>query len=216
MKIDLKILLTTLTIMAFILVIAAFYVVFMADSGTYVVSSDLGPNSAIFSSSTQSSTPNGTPATASSSAASGGATQGSAPSSTASSTPTENSGSVSWTQGSETLSVIGATVSGSQLTLYTQVAMGSSAECVPLTIRLIADEQGDLSPPATQQFTFPDSGSCTGTAGETYAAQPIVFTLPAPDAFPAVFTTGGNANLLFEVDQNADGTLTVQPPPSAG
>jgi hypothetical protein len=82
-------------------------------------------------------------------------------------------------------------------------------------MRLVADEQGNLSPPITSQLTFPDTGTCTGTAGETYSAQPIVFDLASPDAFPIVLTTGGTANTLFEVAQNSDGSLSVQLPPSA-
>ena len=86
---------------------------------------------------------------------------------------------------------------------------------MPLNVRLIADEQGDLSPPITPQFTFPDTGTCNGTPGETYSAQPVVFTLSDPDAFPIVLTTGGTANVLFEVVQNPDGSLSVELPPSA-
>jgi hypothetical protein len=113
------------------------------------------------------------------------------------------------------LSVINASISGSQLTLGVQVTMDSVAECVPLTLRMIADEQGDLSPPITSQFTFPDTGTCNGTPGETYSAQPIVFTLNDSTTFPIILTTGGAANVLFEVTQNSDGSLNVQLPPSA-
>jgi hypothetical protein len=122
---------------------------------------------------------------------------------------------ITWTQGNEAISVTGASIAGADLTLDIQVAMGSVAECVPLNVRLIADEQGDLSPPITPQFTFPDSGNCNGTPGETYAAQPIVFTLANPDTFPIILTTGGTANILFEVNQNSDGSLSVQLPPSS-
>jgi hypothetical protein len=111
------------------------------------------------------------------------------------------------------MSIVGAALSGSQLTLNIQVVMGSVAECVPLDLRLIADENGDLSPPITPQFTFPDTGTCNGTPGETYSAQPIVFTLANPGTFPIILTTGGMANILFEVTQNPDGSLIVQLPP---
>ena len=127
---------------------------------------------------------------------------------------TENSAApVTWSQGDETITIANVAISGSQLTLGAQVTMGSASECVPLTMRLIADEQGDLSPPITSQFTFPDTGTCNGTAGEIYSAQSIVFTLADPNAFPIVLTTGGNANLLFEIVQNPDGSLTAQLPP---
>jgi hypothetical protein len=94
--------------------------------------------------------------------------------------------------------------------------MGPATECVPLTMRLIADEEGNLSPPITSQFTFPDTGTCDGTAGETYSAQPVVFTLASPGTFPMLLTTGGSANILFEVMQNPDGSLSVQLPGQSG
>ncbi len=217
---NLKTLLITLSIIAVILVAITFYVVFVSGGGTYVVSSVSGPNADIFgagnggaaaATSTASSTASSSSAFASSSAETGGA------SSTASSSESEPAATpVTWTQGNEAMTITAASLSGSQLTLGVQVAMGSVSECVPLTLRLIADEQGDLSPPITQQFTFPDTGTCTGTAGETYSAQPVVFTLADPGVFPVLFTTGGTANVLFEVVQNPDGTLSVQLPPSSG
>ena len=204
---NLKTVLITLSCFAVVLILVTFYVVFYSGGGTYVVGSMNG-DGGIFSTSTPvSSTASSTLALASSSA-----------SSTASSTFTSTqigAAPVTWTQGNETLSVTGASLSGSQLTLGVQVAMGSASECVPLNLRLIADEQGDLSPPITSQFTFPDTGTCNGTAGETYSAQPIVFTLADPGTFPAILTTGGVANILFEVAQNADGSLTVQLPPQS-
>ena len=217
---NLKNILITLSIIAGVFVIVTFYVVFYSGGGTYVVSSVLGgPNAGIFASSSASTTPGATSSTASSTlafASSSASSTVSAESSTLSSASDSGAPAVTWTQGNETLAVTGAALSGSQLTLNVQVMMGSVAECVPLTLRLIADEQGDLAPPITPQFSFPDSGNCNGTAGETYSAQPIVFTLATPITFPVVFTTGGNANILFEVDQNSDGSLTVQLPPNAG
>lgn len=215
---NLKHILITLSVIAVVLAGIAFYVVFYGGGGTYVVSSLSGPDADIFGSGNTS-----TEIVASSTASSTLAFASSSASSTASSSLTEISGvastesapSVAWTQGNEAMSITDATISGSQLTLGVQVAMGSVSECVPLTLRLIADEQGDLSPPITQQFTFPDTGTCTGTPGETYSAQPIVFTLPNPGAFPILLTTGGTANVLFEVVQNPDGSLTVQLPPNS-
>lgn len=209
---NLKTVLITLCIVAVVFGLITFYVIFYGGGGTYVVSSALGPDANIFATSTP-------PSTAASSTASSTLTLASlsVSSTTSSSLPSTQIGAaaITWTQGNETLSVIGASLSGSQLTLGVQVAMGSAAECVPLNLRLIADEQGDLSPPITQQFTFPDTGTCNGTAGETYSAQPIVFTLNTPVVFPVVLTTGGTANVLFEVMQNPDGSLTAQLPPSS-
>jgi hypothetical protein len=214
---NLKNILITLSCVAGVLFIITFYVVFYGSGGTYVISSSLGSGAGIFSTSTStiasasgaaSSTASSTLAEASSSASS---TEGGP------STGTQTgAASISWTQGGNTLSIVGASLSGSQLTLDVQIAMGSTPGCVPLTMRLIADEQGNLSAPITPQFTFPDTGSCNGTSGETYSAQPVTFTLNSPVVFPVVFTTGGTANTIFEVDQNADNSLTVQLPPSAG
>jgi hypothetical protein len=211
---NLKTTLITLSCIAGLLIIITFYVVFYSGGGTYVVSSNLGSDAGIFSASTTtpaggaaSSTPSSTFALASSS-------DDSNTSSSLATTP-PGAATITWTQGNETLSVANASISGSQLTLGVQVTMDSVSECVPLTLRLIADEQGDLSPPITSQFTFPDTGTCNGTPGETYSAQPIVFTLPNPGTFPIVLTTGGTANVLFEVVQNADGGLSVQLPPNS-
>lgn len=207
---NLKTILITTSCVAVVFCLITFYVVFYGGSGTYVVSSSLGPNAGIFATSTAPT--NTTP----SSTASSTLVFASSSIDSSTSSPTQiGAPAVTWIEGGETLSATGATLSGTQLTLEVQVAMGSAGECVPLNLRMIADEQGDLSPPITSQFTFPDTGTCNGTAGETYSAQPIVFTLSSPVAFPIIFTTGGTANILFEVAQNADGSLTVQLPPNS-
>jgi hypothetical protein len=210
---NLKNILITLSIVAAVLVAITFYVVFYSGTGTYVVSSLTGSDAEIFGAGdtstdiVASSTPSSTLALASSTATS---------TATSSSTAAPISVTpITWTQGNESMSVTDASISGSQLTLGVQVTMGSVSECVPLNMRMIADEQGDLSPPITQQFTFPDTGTCTGTAGETYSAQPVVFTLSDPGTFPILLTTGGAANVLFEVVQNPDGSLGVQLPPNS-
>ena len=209
---NLKTTLITLFCFAGVLILVTFYVVFYGSAGTYVVSSMLGPNANIFATSTAASANEATSSTAASTLALASSSADSTTSSTSTATQVDTT-PVTWTQGNETLSVTTASLSGSQLTLGVQVTMGSTSECVPLNLRLIADEQGNLSPPITSQFTFPDTGTCNGTAGETYSTQPIVFALDNPGAFPVVLTTGGTANILFEVAQNADGSLTVQLPP---
>jgi hypothetical protein len=216
---NLKTVLITISIIAGILVVITFYVVFYSGGGTYVVSSDLSGNSGIFST----SSPN--PASSTSAFASSTPTStlafgtSTASSTNASGTTFSTNGetpNVTWTEGNETMSVTNAMISGTQLTLGIQVVMGSVSECVPLNLRLIADEEGDLSPPITSQFTFPDTGTCNGTPGETYSAQPVVFSLTDPGVFPIILTTGGTANTLFEVNQNSDGSLSVQLPPQSG
>ncbi len=216
MKLTLSSVLVALVVIAVILGAITAYMVFVGSAGTYVVSSPIGgPDASIFSTSTPNttSTVNGS-GTASSSL-------GLAASSTASSSVASGSSTIAaaapiaWQEGNETLTITGATITGTQITLSVQVAMGSVAECVPLDLRLIADEQGDLSPPITSQFVFPDTGSCTGSPGETYSGQQVVFSVADPTAFPFLLTTGGTSNILFEIVQNPDGTLTVQLPPKA-
>ena len=211
---NLKTILITLSCIAGLLIVITFYVVFYSGGGTYVVSSDLGSDAEIFATSTQPRKRTERPAPRHH-PLSRSHRRPRVPPHRRRSRPRRIRHAVTWTQGNETLSVINASVSGSQLTLGVQVAMGSVAECVPLTLRMIADEQGDLSPPITSQFTFPDTGTCNGTPGETYSAQPIVFTLNDPTTFPIILTTGGTANILFEVVQNPDGSLSVQLPPNS-
>lgn len=218
MKLSLTSVFVTLVVIAVILGIITAYMVFVGTGGTYVVQSPLGgPDASIFS------TTSTTPPTSGTASSSSLAPVSSSASSTASSSPTASGSStpaaaapISWQEGNETLTITGATIIGTQLTLSVQVAMGQVAECVPLDLRLIADEQGDLSPPITPQFTFPDTGSCTGTPGETYSGQQVVFNVANPTTFPFLLTTGGTSNILFEIVQNPDGSLSVQLPPNAG
>jgi hypothetical protein len=213
---NLKTVLITLSIIAGVLVVITFYVVFYSGGGTYVVSSTLSPNAGIFSTSTpaeSSSTASGAGATSTLAFASGTASSSEGTSGELSAQG--NGTAVTWTQGNETMSIANAAITGVQLTLGVQVTMGSIGECVPLNLRLIADEEGNLSPPITSQFTFPDTGTCNGTPGETYSAQPIVFTLADPSALPILLTTGGAANILFEVVQDPNGNLMVQLPPQS-
>jgi len=203
----LKNVLITLASVAVVLGGISFYVVFYGSGGTYVVTSPLGsstggsPSSTAFafSSSTASST------------ASSSLTTGS------SSTIITQSGAVpiTWQEGNETMSITGASLSGTQLTLNVQVQMGSVSECVPMNLRLVTDENGDLAAPLTPQFSFPDSGTCSGTPGETYSDQQVVFTVADPTAFPFILTSGGTANLIFEVNTDSSGNLSVELPPES-
>lgn len=213
---NLKNLLITLSSIAGVLGLITFYVVFYANTGTYVVNSD-GSSSAVFSTSTidlSSSTTSSTLSLASSSASSSndgaGTSTSSAQFSSNYSTPP-----ISWTQGNEAMYVTNATLSGTQLTLQLQITMGTVAECVPLNLKIITDESGNLASPVTPQFTFPDSGTCAGTPGETYSGQQVVFSVD-PTVLPLILTTGGSSNVLFEINTTQNGGLTIQLPPRAG
>lgn len=197
-----------LSSIAVVLGVISFFVVFYSG-GNYVVSSPL-PSDSTYSSSTvanASSTASSTLADASSTA-------------NGSSTLAEYSSDyseppISWSEGAETISVAGATLSGSQLTLKLTIQMGTMAECVPMNIRLIADEKGDLTAPLTTQFAFPESGTCQGTPGTTYNGQEVVFTVD-PATLPLVFTTGGTSSKFFELSTTPQGGITVAPPPTNG
>lgn len=208
---NLKNLLITLTSIAVVLGLITFYVVFYANTGTYVVNSDTSTNN-VFSSSTAnlaSSTASSTSSLASSSASSSIGTAAGQFTSNYSTPP------ITWTQGNEAMSVTNATLSGTQLTLELQIIMGSVAECVPLNLKLVADEKGTLAPPVTTQFTFPDSGTCAGTPGETYSDQQVIFSVD-PSALPLILTTGGTPNTLLEINTTSTNGLIIELPPSAG
>jgi hypothetical protein len=211
---NLKNVLITLASVAVVLGLISFYVVFYGNNGTYVINSTFGA-SGTFSSSTDldaSSTASSTLGLASSSASS--TTSGGGTGSPQTFSTTSISPPIAWGEGNEKMSITGATLSGSQLTLDLQILMGQVAECVPLNMRIITDEEGDLAPPITPEFSFPDSGSCEGTPGETYSAQQVTFALPSPVVLPLILTTGGTSNILFEVNTDQSGDLIVALPPS--
>jgi hypothetical protein len=122
---------------------------------------------------------------------------------------------ITWTEGYDTLSIAGATLSGSQLTLSVNVGMGAIAECVPMNLRLVTDEQGDLAAPLSPSFTFGENGTCIGTPGTTYSDQQIIFTVD-PSSMPLSLTTGGTSNKYFELSTTAAGGITISPPPTSG
>lgn len=203
---SLKNILITLVSIAVVLGLITFYVVFYANTGTYIVNSD-GDTSEVFATSTVSSS---TLASSSASSSAALATSTAQPYSVSYTTPP-----ITWSEGNEAMAITGAQLAGSQLTLDMQITMGPIAECVPLNVRIVTDENGDLAPPVTPQFTFPDSGTCTGTPGETYSDQQVVFSVD-PNAMPLIFNTGGTSNILFEVNTDQAGDLSVELPPTAG
>jgi hypothetical protein len=205
-----------LSSVAVILGIISFFVVFYGG-GTYVVNSPL-PSDSTYSSSTAntaSETSSSTLAEASSSASSTNNGLTDASSTLAEYASSYSQSPMTWMEGSETIAITAATLSGSQLTLTLAVQMGSVAECVPLNVRLVADEKGDLAAPLTTQFSFPDSGTCEGTPGAMYNGQEIVFAVD-PTTLPLVFTTGGTSNKFFELSTTSQGGVSITPPPTSG
>ena len=219
-KITLNRILIALGALAVVLGIVAWVVLFYSG-GTYILSSPL-PTTSVTGMLNVSST---SLADGNASSTDASSTLGEA-SSTASST-LDGSGQlqeyastyatppITWTEGYDTLSIVGATLSGSQLTLNIDVGMGAIAECVPMNLRLVANENGDLAAPLNPSFTFGENGTCIGTPGSTYSDQEITFTVN-PSSMPLSFTTGGTSNKYFELSTTAAGGITVNPPPTSG
>ncbi len=195
---------------AIVLGAIASFIVFYGG-GTYIVSSPLPTSTVSFNASTS----------ASSTLASSTATSTLANGSTTASTTLANYSAtyatppVSWTEGYDTLSITGATLSGSQLTLDVNIQMGAIAECVPLNIKFITDEMGDTEGPLNAAFTFGENGTCIGAPGASYPNQQVTFNVD-PTSMPLSFTTGGSSNKYFELSTTASGGIMISLPPTQG
>jgi hypothetical protein len=117
-----------------------------------------------------------------------------------------------WTEGQSTLAITGAAIQGSQLMLIVTVQMGNDPECIPMNMRLVTDESGDLEAPTPQQFSFPDTNSCNGTPNMVYNTQAVSFALGQNLNAPFLLTTGGASNIFFEVATTTDGGVSLTLP----
>lgn len=199
--------------LAVILGIFAYFAVFGNPSGTYTIT-PMGGNS-----DTSTTGPTFAVSTSSASSTLGGIGLGSSTSPTAGLSTTTFASSysvppVSWTAGQSNVAVTGASLSGNQLTLTFTVALGASPECVPLDLRLVADEEGDLNPPNPAAFSFPDSGNCNGAANETYTNQTTSFIVD-PTAFPLLFNAQDAAKTFFEISTTTTNGIQIQLPGSS-
>jgi hypothetical protein len=211
-KINLNLIFGILACTALVLGVAAYVVIFGA--GTQViqpqnisVSTSSGVVAFIFPSSTALSAPSGTvPGLATSSA-----TFGTFSSFFSSPYP------VAWTEGQSSFAISGATLTDNQLTLMVNVTVGDIPQCVPINIRLISDEEGDMAAPVSPtQTNFPLSTStCEGTPNTLYPAEPLTFTVDLANT-PFLFLTGGTSNVYFEVATTTDGGLDVSIPQQSG
>lgn len=124
---------------------------------------------------------------------------------------------VTWSEGQSSFAISGATLTDDELTLLINVTVGDIPQCVPINLRLISDEEGDMAAPTSPiQTNFPLSTStCEGTSNTTYPSEPLTFTVD-PANTPFLFLTGGTSNVYFEVTPNADGSLTVAIPQQSG
>jgi len=124
---------------------------------------------------------------------------------------------VSWSEGQSQFAISGATLSGNNLTLMVNVTVGDIPQCVPINLRLISDELGDMvAPTSPTQTNFPLSTStCEGTPNTLYPSEPLTFTVD-PANMPFLFLTGGASNIYFEVATTTDGGLDVAIPQQSG
>ena len=197
-----KTVLIFLAALAVILGIFAFFAVFGNSSGTYAVNPASNASGSGFSipSSSVALASSTTTTTASSANFYGSAFPAPA---------------LSWNDGGATFEITAAALQGTQLSFTFTIAMGGSPACVALDLRLVADEEGNLQGPDTPSFSFPDSGNCNGAANETYTNQVVNFTVN-PANLPFLFTTGGTANIFFEVVTTTANGLNIDLPSTAG
>jgi hypothetical protein len=125
---------------------------------------------------------------------------------------------VNWQEGNESFSITGASFVEGELTLTLAVEVGSNPDCVADNMRFIIDETGDqeaASSPAGPNFSFPDTGTCQGTAGSIYS-ESLIF--PVADTIPSPFllTTGGTSNIFFNVATDTSGGVDVTLPSTSG
>lgn len=122
---------------------------------------------------------------------------------------------VSWKEGQSELFITGASLENNKLTLALKVRVGNTYECIPLNLRLLLNEEGDMERPITQQFQFPDSGGCQGTPNTTYNDQYVVFSV-ASVVPPFFITTGGLSNVYFKTATTTNSGIEIQIPEKSG
>jgi hypothetical protein len=213
-KINLNLVFGILTCIAVGLGVAAYFVIFGA--GTQVIEPQLSNGSAASSTIATFVFPSST-ASSSLSLANGTASSGT---STTTGTFASNFSApypVTWSEGQSEFAISGATLSGNTLTLLVNVSVGQIPQCVPINVRLISDEQGDMvAPVSPAQTNFPlSTSSCEGTPNTLYPAEPLTFTVD-PANTPFLFLTGGTSNVYFEVTTTADGGVNVAIPQQSG
>jgi hypothetical protein len=132
-------------------------------------------------------------------------------------TSTSNAPFVTWSEGQPSFGITGGTLQNNQLTLTMSVLTGSIPQCVPINLRLVSDEQGDMQAPispAAQNFPLGAGGDCEGTANTSYN-QSVTFSVSGMSG-PYLFTTGGTSNIYFEVSTTANGGLDIETPQQSG
>lgn len=122
--------------------------------------------------------------------------------------------SLSWKDSGVAFTLTGIAIDATTLTLRFKVTMPNYSTCVPLHLRRLIDESGDLMAPLALEFSFPGTGNCTGSAQMTYENQEVVFAV-RPDNAPFTFTTGGTANIFFIVSLSETGVPSIELAPTS-
>jgi hypothetical protein len=123
---------------------------------------------------------------------------------------------MNWSEGQNDYSITGAKWVNNQLTLALKIQTGNVGGCIPIDVRLVTDESGDVQAPAESQFLFPDTGSCNGTPNKAYENQILDFTIPPNSPVPLLFTTGGTSNQFFQIATTTDGEVEIDLPATSG
>lgn len=107
------------------------------------------------------------------------------------------------------------------LTLVLKISTGDSQMCLPVNMRRVINEAGDLAQPNTAAYGFLDvrGGNIQDqlrcpAPNSVFDNQKVVFVVPQTDT-QFTFTTGGSSNIFFFVSVQNDGTLKVEKAPTS-
>jgi hypothetical protein len=106
------------------------------------------------------------------------------------------------------------------LTLILKISTGAnSASCLPINMRRVVNEEGDLAQPDTTSYDFPDvrGGSLRGycpAPNSIFDNQKIIFAVSG-DERQYTLTTGNGTNIFFFVTAEDDGTLKIEKAPTS-
>lgn len=123
---------------------------------------------------------------------------------------------MNWNEGQNDFSITGAVFDGANLVLALKIQVGNVGGCLPVDLRLVTDETGDVEAPTQTQYTFPDTNSCNGAPNKTYEGQTLAFPIAPTAPNPWLFTTGGTSNQFFQISTTTDGGLQIQLPTTSG
>jgi hypothetical protein len=121
-----------------------------------------------------------------------------------------------WGEDQNSFSITGAAIQGNQIAFALKIQVGNIGGCIPLNIRLVTDELGDLENPNQSGFSFPDSKSCMGSPNAAYTNQIITFTLASSTPIPYLFTTGGTSNQFFQISTTTGNGIEISLPATSG